>query len=138
MAAPHWRGLGTPQLPDGETSNVLVQPPQANHTWGVCVANNAPSGSSLTCSDDSGQAWQDMPLLNTGDTAGASSLRHVYQRWRDPGAQRGDDQQRRADLQRIPVARWRDPLAESRPNAGVFAVLRARDWWRWHALVGPG
>ncbi len=139
MAARNWRYLASATTPDGVKSTVLVQPPQPNHTWGVCVANSRAQRLFADCGDDSGQAWQNMPAARyRRHGGGVSSLRRVYQRWRDPGAQRGDGQQRRADLQRIPVARWRDPLAESRPNAGVFAVLCARDWWRWDALVSPG
>jgi len=60
----HWSSLGAPQLPAGGESSVFVQPPQANHTWGVCVANNAPSGSALVCSDDSSQTWRALPPPN--------------------------------------------------------------------------
>ncbi len=62
-----WRDLGTPQAPDNSPTNILVQPPQANHTWGICIANNAPGSATLVCGDDGGQSWRPAPLLDTGD-----------------------------------------------------------------------
>ena len=62
-----WRDVGTPQAPDNTPTTILVQPPQPNHTWGICVANNAPGSPTLVCGDESGQSWRPMTLLDTGD-----------------------------------------------------------------------
>lgn len=59
----HWRSLQAPQ--DG-FSAVLVQPPMPNHTWGICLASGTTDSNSIVCGDDSGQAWGNMPALNTG------------------------------------------------------------------------
>jgi hypothetical protein len=66
----HWRSLQAPQT-SGDT-NILIQPPQPNHAWGVCAASvllrpaTAPSFE-LICGDDSGQVARPMPLLDSGD-----------------------------------------------------------------------
>lgn len=55
----HWRNL---QMPQSGYTTVLVQPPQPNHTWSVCVAGS----NVVVCSDDSGQTGQNIPAPNTG------------------------------------------------------------------------
>lgn len=63
----HWSSL---QVPREALTTVLAQPPQPNHTWGLCLAGGAsgnPSSNVLICGDDSGQAWQNMPALDTGN-----------------------------------------------------------------------
>jgi len=64
----HWHDLGTPPIQPGGASNVFVQPPQASHAWGVCVANTSDAAVTLECSDDSDQRWRSMPALDTGST----------------------------------------------------------------------
>lgn len=64
----HWHDLGAPPTQPGGASNVFVQPPQANHAWGVCVANTSDAAVSVECVDDNDQRWHSMPALNTGST----------------------------------------------------------------------
>ncbi|MGE5333865.1 MAG: hypothetical protein ACM3N4_04130, partial [Nitrososphaerota archaeon] len=67
----HWRSLQVPQ--EGLTT-VLAQPPQPNHTWGLCVAGAAsgtPSSNVLICGNDSGQTWRNVPTLDTGNATTA-------------------------------------------------------------------
>jgi hypothetical protein len=63
----HWHDLGAPPIRPGGASNVFVQPAQASHAWGVCVANTSDAAVVLECSDDSDQRWHDMTRLDTGD-----------------------------------------------------------------------
>lgn len=75
----HWNSLQTPQF--GLTT-VFAQPPQANHVWGVCVANFAARPGStasrtLYCGDDSGQTWRDMPAL-TLDNSSSTPIYTVF------------------------------------------------------------
>ncbi|HKW21755.1 MAG TPA: hypothetical protein VJO13_10295, partial [Ktedonobacterales bacterium] len=65
----HWSDLKAPAY--GFTS-VIVQPPQANHAWVICVSDFTASpttapGNLLYCGDDSSQGWHDMTGLDIGD-----------------------------------------------------------------------
>lgn len=79
----HWRNLQASQF---KATTMLVQPPQPNHIWGICVASGSVdggSGTTLICGDDSGQTWRNMPAL---DFVGNASTVPTYTAFTSDGA----------------------------------------------------